>query len=87
MLTGYEFIAPQDRRDPWLSAMIYRCTVWFIERWHEKRQRREIAEMAKLGDHLLRDIGLTRGDVHWAASRPLDVNSGQLLQRLTRRDL
>ena len=86
MLTGYEYIAPQDRRAPRLAALTCRWMASFADRGIDKRMRREIAEMAKLGDHLLRDMGVTREDVRWAASQPLDVDAGQLLNRLARRD-
>ena len=36
--------------------------------------RKEIAKLSKFDDHMLNDIGLTRGDLRCAGSLPLSVN-------------
>ena len=87
MFTGYEFIARQDGKRRWLAAEIHRWTARFANRQREKHSRRDRAELAKLDDRFLRDLGVTRDDVKWAISSRLDVDAGQLLNRLARRDL
>ena len=54
------------------------------------RARRAVARLDHLDDHMLRDIGVTRGDVHWAVGLPLTVNAALALeergrQRIARR--
>lgn len=44
------------------------------------RARRAVARMDRLDDHLLRDIGVTRVDVRWAAGLPLTVNAALALE-------
>ena len=49
------------------------------------RERRGLRTMLELDDHLLRDIGVTRGDVAYAAQLPLTWNaSAELLNLSTR---
>lgn len=43
-----------------------------ISNW---RTRRELARLSELDDFLLRDIGVTRADVRWAAGLPLTANA------------
>jgi uncharacterized protein YjiS (DUF1127 family) len=53
-----------------------------IENW---QARRSVASLLKLDDHLLRDAGMHRGDVFWAAHLPLSVNASLALEeRLSR---
>jgi uncharacterized protein YjiS (DUF1127 family) len=55
--------APRRRLPPLLH------TVWL---WHERaRQRRHLQH---LSDHMLRDLGLTRADVHAEADKPFWVD-------------
>ena len=57
------------------------------------RARRSIARLEVYDDYMLRDIGVTRSDVIWAAGLPLTVNAAlaleersQAARRLPRRD-
>lgn len=43
-----------------------------IRNW---QARRAVARMDRLDDHMLRDIGITREDLRWAAGLPLTVNA------------
>lgn len=45
------------------------------------RRRRNFAELEALDDHLLDDIGLTRGDVRWAITQRPDRPVGPELRR------
>jgi uncharacterized protein YjiS (DUF1127 family) len=42
--------------------------------------RRSVSQLAKLDDHLLHDIGLTRADVEWATAQPLTFNATLALE-------
>ena len=53
----------QARLLPYTRRDVFHALVVQILIWHERsRQRRDLAQ---LSDHMLRDIGLSRGDV-WA---------------------
>jgi uncharacterized protein YjiS (DUF1127 family) len=47
------------------------------------RARRAVARLDKLDDFLLRDIGLSRDDLRWAAGLPLTVNAAMALEERT----
>ena len=50
-----------------------------IALWHARKNRRSVARLLEWNDHMLRDIGLTRGDVGSAlASRLTDDPSNRL---------
>ena len=54
-----------------------------IRNW---RARRSVARLDALDEHLLRDIGVTRSEVRWAAGLPLSVNAAlELEERAARR--
>lgn len=55
-----------------------------IRNW---KARRAVSRLELLNDYLLRDIGLTRAEVEWAAGLPLSINAGLALEQtaLTRR--
>lgn len=46
--------------------------------------RSGIRQMLELDDHLLCDMGITRGDVLRAANLPLDRSAGEELRRVSR---
>ncbi len=52
-----------------------------LERLYQNWQaRRAVRRLERLDDHLLRDIGARREDIHWAASLPLSTNAVLALQ-------
>lgn len=53
-----------------------------IRNW---RARRAVARLDRLDDHMLRDIGVTREDLNWAAGLPLTVNAALALEERGRR--
>jgi uncharacterized protein YjiS (DUF1127 family) len=54
-----------------------------IRNW---RARRAVARLDRLDDHMLRDIGITREDLRWAAGLPLTVNAALAMdERANRR--
>lgn len=55
--------------------------VW--SRFKEYRERRDaFRAMLRLDDHMLEDIGVSRGDLHWAAHLPLSVNASIELRKI-----
>ena len=42
--------------------------------------RRAVARLDTYDDYMLRDIGVTRGDVRWASGLPLTVNAALALE-------
>jgi uncharacterized protein YjiS (DUF1127 family) len=48
--------------------------------WRNLKAKRRIVRLGDLDDHLLRDIGVTREEVEWAAGLPLTVNSALALE-------
>ncbi len=48
------------------------------------RNRRSVARLSEFDDHLLADLGLTRGDVEAALSQPFSHDPSVELQRIAR---
>ena len=44
------------------------------------RARRSVSRLDQFDDYLLRDIGVTRSEVRWAAGLPLSVNAALALE-------
>jgi hypothetical protein len=44
------------------------------------RARGRVAGLAEFDDHMLRDIGVTRAEIEWAARLPLAVNAALALE-------
>lgn len=80
-------MVPSRSRSPFDLADIYRR---LGERRRAARRRRlERAghrQMLRLDDHLLRDVGLTRGEVERAADRPHAEEPSITLWRLSQRN-
>ncbi len=62
----------------------------WISFWRAAKRRRQaridrdaFRTMLGLEEHMLRDIGVTRGDVVWASRLPLSVNAAEELRRLS----
>ncbi len=69
-----------------LSDARRRLTNGWLEARHRRLQRQGLREMLHLDDHLLRDIGVHRGDVEYAARRPHAEDPGLTLWRLSSRN-
>jgi len=63
----YDHRAGAARRP--LHSCAHEAVRRLFDRWP---QRRSIAALERLDDHLLSDIGLSRGDILWARSLPRD---------------
>lgn len=57
---------------------------WSMRR-QNKRERVALKELSALDDSLLKDIGISRGDVNWASKLPSSVNASVELEIIARR--
>ena len=48
------------------------------------RARRAVSRLETFDDYMLRDIGVSRGDVRWVAGLPLTVNAALALEERSR---
>ena len=48
--------------------------------WRNWTAKRSLAQLQSFDDHQLRDIGVARADVDWAAGLPLTVNAALALE-------
>ena len=53
------------------------------KRIREARARRQMRKMLNLDDHMLRDLGLTRGDIRTATRMPMSVDAATELHRIS----
>ena len=55
--------------------------VYFLRRMTRNwKAKRRVAALADFDDYMLRDIGITRDEVQWAAGLPLTVNAALALE-------
>jgi uncharacterized protein YjiS (DUF1127 family) len=54
----------------------------FVRNW---KARRAVARLQDFDDYMLRDIGVTRLDVRWAADLPLTINAALALEERSHR--
>lgn len=54
----------------------------FLRNW---AARRAIAKLEEFDDYMLRDIGVKRDDIRWAAGLPLTVNAALALEERSTR--
>jgi uncharacterized protein YjiS (DUF1127 family) len=52
------------------------------KRWSAYRNRRMVTELLDFDDHMLKDIGLVRGDVHSAIASPYPYDASTRLRTL-----
>lgn len=62
---------------------IHMLTGQLIERIGQIRKRRQFNRLHDLDDNMLKDIGVTRGEVEIAASLPLSVDAATELRRMS----
>jgi uncharacterized protein YjiS (DUF1127 family) len=48
--------------------------------WRNIVVKRNVTRLSDLDDHMLKDIGVTREEVEWAASLPLTTNAALALE-------
>ncbi|MFK7793577.1 MAG: DUF1127 domain-containing protein [Devosiaceae bacterium] len=69
---------------PELASIVRRAWAALEDRYQQVQNRRGIHKMLELDDHMLRDMGLTRGDVSRAANLPLSQSAGNELTRISK---
>ena len=47
---------------------------------HNFQARRTVKQLIQMDDYILRDMGVTREEINWAASQPIFVNAANLLE-------
>ncbi len=72
------FIASQQEGNQ--PGLLHTVSGWFRHAFKAWNDRREIARLADLDDHLLADLGLNRGDVREALDLPFSSDPGRELQ-------
>lgn len=65
-----------------LNSLASRLAGWLIRFGTAIRARRSVKHLLTWDDRMLKDIGLTRGDVFAAISGPVTEDAGQRLSRL-----
>lgn len=58
---------------------------WIKRRQQQRLDRALLQNVAALDDHMLKDIGVTRGDVQWASKLPLSQNAAAELHQISLR--
>jgi uncharacterized protein YjiS (DUF1127 family) len=48
--------------------------------WRNLMAKRRVTRIGDMDDHMLRDIGVTREEVQWAAGLPITVNAALALE-------
>ena len=72
--------APRGFSNP-LAALLR----WVARRHRQRIEREAFRRVLALDEHMLKDIGVTRGDVIWAANLPIERSAARELQRISRR--
>lgn len=67
------------------QKLLKRVLHWFIERRYQRKDRLALTELSALDDGILKDIGLSRGDIQWAGNLPLSAHATTELEILARR--
>ena len=66
-----------------LNEAIFRGEVgspWIVRFLRNWLARRSVSRLDRFDEHILRDIGVSRADIRWAARLPLCVNAALALQ-------
>ncbi len=64
---GYVLVGRTPSRDSWGERML-RAVTGRILRWYELHRQRQ--QLARLNDSALKDLGLSRADIHHESERP-----------------
>ena len=83
MREAASFIASQQSVTAGLLSSLTNTAVRVYRNW---KNRREVVLLTELDDHVLEDIGVTRGDVEAALSEPFSYDPSLQLQRIALRN-
>lgn len=84
MREAASFIAHQSSSDE--SSVVERVVAGFWRTAHVLNNRRKVMSLTDFDDHMLRDLGLTRGDIEQALDVPFTHDPSLELQRLALRN-
>ena len=73
-----EFTPPAGAGGTFLRLLVTGLSRGFTL-WQAYRNRRAVAHLLAFDDHMLRDIGVTRGDVHAAMAAPISDDPSHYL--------
>ena len=76
---SHEFITPKANAAGFLSHIAGNISA----RIKRRRDMRQLREIHSLSPHLLKDIGVRRGDVVWAANLPVELDAVKALKKET----
>lgn len=68
-------------RSTGVTALIHGVARSIIGTVRNRIKRAAFRRMLTMDDRMLKDVGVTRGDVHWASELPMNVNAGAALRR------
>ncbi len=61
------------------TGFLKRMVSGYMARRQQRQDRAVFQHMLALDPHILKDIGVSRGDVIWANNLPLEVNAAKAL--------
>lgn len=75
----------EDTRTDSRPGLLKRIGKYVLRRRQERVDRAAFNNLLSLDDGLLKDIGVSRGDVRWASNLPLSVNAAIELEIVAKR--
>jgi len=66
------------------SGIMSRAVTRFTTRMQQRKKRADFQHLLALDPRILRDIGVSRGDVVWANNLPIEVNAAKALEKEAR---
>lgn len=68
-----------------LPKLLTRFTTWWLVKRQHRTNKRDLKSLLSLDERMLKDIGITRGDVTWARGLPKSVDATVELEIIARR--
>ena len=83
--SDYNSIASVSPQPAKVWGQMPKLVQWWLARRRCKVDRVALKELSSLDDVMLKDIGVSRGDVMWASKLPSSVNASVELEIIARR--
>lgn len=74
-----EFSTPKVHK----TGVMNQIATYIKTRIKRRRDMRQLREIHSLSPHMLKDIGVRRGDVVWAANLPIEMDAVKALKKAT----
>ncbi len=68
-----------------LSGLLTRLVTWWQSMRQHRNNKKNLKPLLSLDERMLKDIGVTRGDVTWARGLPKSVDASVELEIVARR--